>query len=89
MRVIINDLLYDTDKAKMLAEGLYSFEIGQTYVLPYKTPKGRYFIARTCVTAEGFEPDCLIPSIETQVKDLISKTSVDLYIKIFSEPEEA
>ena len=89
MKAIINGLLYDTDKAKMLLEDIFPLEIGKTYMLPYKTPKGRYFTVMTKIKDNGIEESLLAPKTETEIKSMICRTSVDLYIKIFGELEDA
>lgn len=89
MKKIVNGLLYDTDKAKMLLEGIFPLELGRTYIFPYKTPKGRYFTVETKIKDNSIEESLLIPRTETEIKSMICNTSVDLYIKIFGEVEEA
>lgn len=89
MKAIINGLLYDTDKAKMLLEGIYPLEVGKTYMLPYKTPKGRYFTVETEIKDNSIKESRLTPQTETEIKSMIYGTSVDLYIKIFGEVEDA
>ena len=89
MKAIINGLLYDTGKAKMLLEGIFLLEVGEIYILPYKTPKGRYFTVRTRINNNSVDEDLLVPQTEENIKSMISRTSTDLYIKIFGEVEEA
>lgn len=89
MKAIIDGLLYDTDKAKMLLEGIFPLKVGKTYLLPYKTPKGRYFTVKTKIKDNSIEESLLTPQTETEIKSMICRESVDLYIKIFGEVEEA
>ena len=93
MKAIIDNKLYDTEKAEKLIEfkrsGTKTVECwGALMNLPYrhditlyKTAKGNYF--------EVDEVDNVIRVVtEEQVKKLLTNIDPDLYIKLFGEVEE-
>lgn len=93
MKAIINNKLYDTEKAEKVIEfrrsGMKTSELwGTTMNLPYrhditlyKTAKGNYF--------EVDEDDKVLRVVsEAQVKELLTNIDPDLYIKLFGEVEE-
>ena len=75
MKAIINDRLYDTDKAEMLGKTKY----GKTY---YRTPKGNFFSVRTF-------PDVHIEEETDFLMKCALSQDIDLYQRIFGEVEEA
>lgn len=94
-KAIINDKLYDTEKA----EELLAFTRRTTtevrlftdtpvswpsthMVKLYKTAKGRYF--EHDMTAERIQPVA-----ESTARDIVRECDPDLYVKLFGEVEEA
>lgn len=84
MRAVLNNKLYDTEKA----EFLYAVSIPQNDFCDavnefniYKTAKGNIF-------AEHKNGECLIS--ESTLKSILQRPDcVDIYIKIFGEVEDA
>lgn len=84
MRVILNNKLYDTEKAEFLIalsipQNNFGGDVDEFNV--YKTKNGNIF-------AENVTQDCLVS--ENKLKTILSRPDcVDIYIKIFGEVEEA
>ncbi len=77
MKKIIDDLLYDTETAKLI----YEDSKGRHMRLFYMTENKHYF----CVYANGhFEP-----MTEQAVKGLLGEVDVDKYLELFPSPKKA
>ena len=75
MQRVIDGLLYDTATAEII----YIEE--DTKRILYQTPNGNFFT----LYANGE----IIPKTEESTKDYLGKHNVDMYIKLFGEPEDA
>lgn len=100
MKTIINNKLYDTDKAKKI----YDFKVDikhdgfffPTYLYHeaciYKTNKGTYlkYIGKCAESAEDYEKyrKLEVISIEEVKRLLIQMNAIDVYISEFGELEE-
>lgn len=84
MRAILNNKLYDTEKAEFLIglsipQNNFGGDVDELNI--YKTKSGNIF-------AENVTQDCLVS--ENKLKTILSRPDcVDIYIKIFGEVEEA
>ena len=73
-RAIINNLLYDTEKAEFLL-GYCEGKTKAVKVL-YKTKRGRYF-------AHNIQKESITPMTEESARDLIKDLSIEKYIELF------
>ncbi|MCL1786660.1 MAG: hypothetical protein FWG38_01630 [Defluviitaleaceae bacterium] len=80
MKAIINNLLYDTDKATLLHNG-------EGYAL-YMTAKGAFFMAFAGSADSDANGTIEIPPTY-QVQEMLGKHQPDKYIEIFGEVGEA
>lgn len=95
MRFIVNNLLYDTDKAELLAEGNRTYEVYNILfkitiypvrkVSLYKTEKGNYFFT---YKADYGVMHCE-PVDEGTAKDFLAHNNYDKYAELYGELEEA
>lgn len=84
MRAILNNKLYDTEKADFLIalsipQNNFGGDVDELNI--YKTKSGNIFV-------ENVTQDCLVG--ENKLKTILSRQDcVDIYINIFGEVEEA
>ena len=93
-RAIINDKLYDTEKAEKIISFQRRVDMGPIYpgadthwaplhdIDLYKTAKGKYF-------EHDRDRDAITPTHEEKAKDVIRRLYPDKYIELFGEVEEA
>ena len=98
MKQILNDKLYDTEKAKLIFSYIRRYKENELIFKPgycwtawadvdiYKTKKGNYFLH---VKEEEWNKEYLEIVIEDQVKKTIKKLDADEYIKLFGKVEKA
>lgn len=75
MQRVIDELLYDTDTAKVI-----HVEDSTGRVL-YQTPNGRFFMF--------YSNGEIVPKDEDSAKKYLSKHNVAKYIEVFGKPKEA
>lgn len=75
MKIVINNLLYDTDNATVIYAEEYTKRI------LYKTNNGNFFMF--------FPNGEIVPKTEKSAKDYLGKHDVVKYIELFGEPKEA
>lgn len=75
MKRIVNGLLYDTDESELV------YNDTETQRLLYRTKKGNFFTL--------YKNGEIIPKTKENVKEFIGTVDVNMYIKLFGEPEEA
>ena len=83
MKAIIDNKLYDTDKAEMTYEYTEA-ESCAANIKIYKTSKDNYF-----QEISVFASNTLNTLSVDQVKEVLSKRAPDKYIELFGEVEEA
>lgn len=99
MKIIINNKLYDTDKAKLLFtyqqkvchSGLFCDMYPYHKVRVYKTDKGTYFKYIGEPAESGWEDDKreILLLTEEDVKSLLIELNlIDKYIEVFGEVKE-
>lgn len=98
MKAIINEKLYDTEKAKLLFSYKRKYKGNELFWKPgyfwyawadvdiYKTEKGNYFLK---VTEDDRNKEYLEATSEVNVKETIKKLDAEEYIKLFGKVEEA
>lgn len=93
MKFIVNDKIYDTDKAEKVLDYRRRFPLE---LFPqfstmhdaelYRTAKGNWF----SIKHEDFDGKTCIPETDEEVKRVLKCcTNIDLYAKYFGELEEA
>lgn len=93
MRFIVNNKIYDTDKAELLCSFRKQWEsetiLGTLYPYRdtnlYKTVKGNYFL--TCTADYGTNYIKVID--EANAKNYLMRNNYDKYVEMFGELEEA
>ncbi len=75
MKMIINNLLYDTESSTLIHEDI---DRGRRY---YKTANGNYFGL--------YGASKIIPMSEESMKKLLGEEDVEKYIELFDTPEMA
>lgn len=78
MKRIINDKIYDTDSAELVAEG--------PMVNVYRTKNGRWFEQVRSIIFDGCE---LHPLMFNEAKSLVGLHAPDRYDEFFGQAEEA
>lgn len=81
MRFIINNKLYDTEKAELICS--YNASIFESCDI-YRTEKGNYFQISGLLTK-----DCQSLTVDQVKERLIYNGYIDKYIELFGIPEEA
>lgn len=95
MKFIVNNLIYDTDKADLVAEGNRTYEVHnilfKTIIYPvrktslHRTQKGNYFF-----TYKGdYEKVYCEPTNEATAKNFLMQNNYDKYAELYGELEEA
>ncbi len=94
MKFIINQKLYDTEKATLIAEGEKQFEedsafFGKIYpkrdVKLYKTQKGAFFY----VYNKDYGTICAMAISEDEAKSWLMHKAYNKYVELYGELEEA
>ena len=95
MRFIVNNLIYDTDKAELVAEGNRKYEVYNTLfkttIYPvrktslYRTQKDNYFF----VYKGDYETMYCEPADEATAKKFLMQNNYDKYAELYGELEEA
>ncbi len=78
MKIIINEKLYDTETADLIAVG--------TFVEVYRTKKGSWFKKSDSILGQGCQ---IIPIEQNEAKKLIGIHAPDRYNKYFGQVEKA
>jgi len=94
MKAIINNLLYDTEKAEKIYEYRRKVQGAEVLFMPgysfydwchidiYKTTSGRWFEHNT-------DKSTITPTTEADVKDTIRKINPEKYMELFGSVENA
>ena len=93
MKAIINDKMYDTEKAERIYEFRRKVDEGEILntglhytpyhdVVLYKTAKGNWF-------EHDITNDTIAVLTEDKAREIIRRLAPDIYVKMFGEVEEA
>ena len=93
MRFIVENKIYDTEKAELLCSFRKQWKsetiLGTMYPFRdtklYKTAKGKYFIT----SKEDYEQSCIKVINEDKAKEYLMHSDYDKYAEMFGELEEA